>query len=76
MLRSDSVCALDVLGFEPLFARDNIEGDFVALVESFKTLTHNRGMMDEDVLARVLSNEAKPSLIIEPFYFATGHILS
>ena len=29
--------------------------------------------MDEDIRAAFLNDEAKPMLVIEPFYFATGH---
>jgi hypothetical protein len=74
--RSGSVPALDVLRFQSFLTRDNVKDDLVALIQGFETLPQNRGMMDENILAGVLSNKAKPSLIIEPFYFATGHILS
>jgi hypothetical protein len=29
--------------------------------------------MDEDIRAAILNDKAKPMLVIEPFYLATGH---
>ena len=67
---------MDVLGFQPSITHDHIEGDFVPLIEGLESVSHNRSMVDENVLTGFLSNKAKPSLIIEPFYFATGHMHS
>ena len=35
----------------------------------------NSRVMHEDILARILGDETKPLLIVEPLDFATGHNL-
>jgi hypothetical protein len=67
---------VNILGFEPFVTGNYLEDDFFSLVQSFITLALNRAEVDEDVLAGILRNKAKPFLVVEPLYFATGHILS
>ena len=66
--------ALDVLGLQPLFAGDNLEGDFVALIEGFESCSDDGRVMHEDVLTRFLGDEAETFFIVEPLDFAAGHI--
>jgi hypothetical protein len=65
--------AFDVFGLQTLFARNNIEVDIVALVQSPKPIALDCAVMDEYVLTRFLGDEAKPVFVIKPLYFATGH---
>jgi hypothetical protein len=69
-----SLKALDVLGLQPFFAGNDLEGDDVAFIEGFKAGSDNRRMMDENVLTRFLGDEAETFLIVEPLYLATCHI--
>ena len=64
---------LDVCGFGTLFACDDVEADLLALVQRLETIPDNRRVMDEDIGAAILNDKAKPMLVIEPFYLATGH---
>ena len=65
--------AFDVFGLQTLFARNNVEVDVVAFVQSPEPFALDRTVMDEDVLSGFLGDEAKPVFVIKPLYFATGH---
>ena len=67
--------ALNVLGFQPFVADDDIEGDIVALIQGFESRADNGRMMHKHVLPGILGDEPKPFFIIEPLDFATGHNL-
>jgi hypothetical protein len=65
--------ALNVLGLGTFGAGHNFETDHFALIQGLKPIPDNRRVMHEDIRAGFLDDEAKPMLVIEPFYFATGH---
>ena|SRR5581483_8406275 len=59
-----------VSSLRPLGAVHHVELYFLSLAQCFKTLTLDHGIMDENVSATLLFNEAKTLLFIEPFHFA------
>jgi hypothetical protein len=65
--------ALDILGFQPFVAGDNIEGNFVSFIQGFESRTRDGRVMHENVLTRILGDKAKPFFVVEPLDFATGH---
>ena len=65
--------AFDVFGLQTLFARNNVEVDVVAFVQSSEAFSLDRAIVDEDVLTGFLGDEAKPVFVVKPLYFATGH---
>jgi hypothetical protein len=67
---------LDVFGFQPFFAGNNLEGHDVAFIEGFEARTDNGRVMHKDVLAGILGDETEALFIVEPLDFATGHIRS
>jgi hypothetical protein len=68
-----SLYALNMFGFQPFFTRNDFEGNNVALIQGFESLTGDGGMMHKYILPGTLGNEAKPFFIIEPLDFAAGH---
>ena len=72
-LRRVRTVALDVLSFGSFRARHNIEHDSLTFVQRLKTSPCNRRMMHKHIRPPFLHDEAEPMLVIEPFYFATGH---
>src|SRR5260221_13577192 len=67
--------ALDVLCLWPFFTGHEFKINALALAQSLVTLAHNRGMVDEDILPRLLGDEAKTQPVVEPLHFATSHNL-
>jgi hypothetical protein len=67
------IYALDVFSYQTFFAGDDLEGNFVAFVQGFESLTRYGRMMHEDILARTLGDEAEAFFVIEPFDFAASH---
>src|SRR5262245_26331541 len=72
-LTKSGTSALDVLGLGAFFAIDDIKVNQFSLKQSFVTLALNGGVMHKNITPRVLGNETKPSLVVEPFYFSAGH---
>ena len=72
-LRRAQALALDVLGLGSFLTGHNVENDSFALIKRLETSPRNRRMMHEHVRPTFLNDEAEPMLVIEPFYFATGH---
>ena len=64
---------MNVLCFEPFGSFNHFELDHFAFLQGFETLAENGGVMNEDILAAILNDEAKTLLVIEPFYFAASH---
>jgi hypothetical protein len=67
---------LDVLGLEALVARDDVKGDFLALHQRFEPAPHDGCMMHENILPRILGDEAESFFVVEPLNFATSHSFS
>jgi hypothetical protein len=65
---------MNILGLEAFAAFDDFELDLFTFVQGFEALSDYCGMVDEDILTRLLDNESEPFFIIEPFDLATGHI--
>ena len=65
---------LDVLGLGSLFTRHNVKNDILTLIQCLETSPHNRRMVHKDIRPSLLHYEAEPVLVIEPLYFATGHM--
>jgi hypothetical protein len=68
--------ALDVLGFQPFFADDNLKGNFITFVESFESRADDGRVMHEDILAGTLGDKPESLFIVEPLNFAASHIRS
>jgi hypothetical protein len=68
--------ALDVLGFQPFFAGDNLKGNFIAFVEGFESRADYGRVMHEDILTGTLGDKPESLFIVEPLDFAAGHIRS
>jgi len=66
--------ALDIMGFQPFFAGDDLEGNLVAFIQGFESLTRDGRVVHEDILAGILGDEAEPFFVVEPLDFAAGHI--
>jgi hypothetical protein len=64
------------LRFGTFIAADDFEIDFLAFIQGFEAASDNRGVVNEHILTRVLSNETESFFVIEPFDFATGHMFS
>ena len=71
--RSGWVDALDVLGFQPFVAGRDFEGNRFSLIQGFITLTQDGGVMNKNILSRILGNKAEAFFVVEPFHFAAGH---
>ena len=67
-LRRVQALALDVLGLGSFFTGHNVENDSFAFTQRLETSPRNRRMMHEHVRPTFLHDEAKPMLVIEPFY--------
>src|SRR5262245_19406918 len=67
--------SLDVLGFEPLVALNDFKVDNFAFLQGLETIAQNRRVVDKHVLPRILSDEPKAFLVVEPFHFPTCHRL-
>src|SRR2546425_887411 len=65
--------SLDVLSFQTFGTFDNLKLDGFPFVQGFETLSLNRGVMNEHILAGLLGNETKAFFIVEPLDFTTGH---
>jgi len=68
--------ALDVRSFQSLFAGDDLEGNFVAFIQGFESLTGDGRVVHEYILAGILGDEAEAFFIVEPLDFAASHIRS
>src|SRR5216683_2878298 len=73
--RGLSSSACDVLGLGAFFTVHDLKVNEFAFHQRFVAGALDRGMMDENVLAGFLGNEAKTSLVVEPLNFSTGHNL-
>ncbi len=73
VLSSDPI---DVHGFGPLLALDELIVDHLTFLEGFVAVSVDAGVMDKDILSLILRDEAEPSAIVEPLYLSTGHNLS
>ncbi len=71
--RSSVRWPFDILGFGSLLARDYVEDDFLTFMQNLEPGSQNAFVVNEDILAVFLSNEAKALLIVPPLYFAAGH---
>jgi hypothetical protein len=68
--------ALDVLGFQPFFAGDNLKRNFIAFVKGFESRADDGRVMHEDILTGTLGNKPESLFIVEPLDFAASHIRS
>jgi hypothetical protein len=71
--RSRRIHALDVLGFQPLFAGNGFEGNFVAFIQSFESRPDDGRVMHKDILTGILGDEAEAFFVVKPLYFSAGH---
>jgi hypothetical protein len=71
-----SLRPLDILGLEALIAGNDFEDYFLSFEQGLVTAALNGAEVDEDILSRILCNKAKTLPVVEPLYFATGHIFS
>jgi hypothetical protein len=64
---------LNLLGLRTFLASDNVKNDLVTLAKGFETFSEYSGVMNEDVLSRLLGNETQAFLVVPPFNFAFSH---
>jgi len=67
---------LHLLRLRAFFAAHDLENDLLALVQRFESIPKYCRMVHEHILTAVLGNKAQAFLIVPPFHFASGHILS
>ena len=70
---SASELPLDVLGFESLIARNDVEGDFFPFIQRLETGSRDGRVVYKNVLAGILGDETETLFVVEPLYFATSH---
>jgi hypothetical protein len=66
---------LHIQRFWTLITIDHLIGYPFPFVQGFVALAHNAGMVDKNILSRLLGDKPISSLVIEPFDFPTGHKL-
>jgi len=66
---------LDVLGFEPFRAFNDLEIDNFPFVQSFEAIAKDGRVVNEYVFTGVLRDEAESLFVVKPFDFAAGHRL-
>jgi hypothetical protein len=68
--------ALDVLRLQTPIAGHGFKDHGFTFVQGLVTAAKDGSVMHEDILPRVLDNEAKTLFIVKPLYFATCHSCS
>jgi hypothetical protein len=71
--RSSRIHALDILGFQSLFAGNGFKENFVAFVQGFESRADDGRVMHKNVLTGILGDEAEALFVVEPLYFSAGH---
>ena len=63
----------DVRGLEPLGTLDHLELYAISFGKRAEAISNDGGVVDENILATILSDEAEPLCIIEPLNRALRH---
>lgn len=64
----------DMSGCRTFGTIDHLETDAITFLERFETVSLYGRMMDEDIFATILGDEAKSFRIIKPFYSSFSHV--
>jgi hypothetical protein len=69
-----SLCPLDVLGFQTLFACNDFEGNLIAFIQGFESFAYDTLVMHKNIGTGTLGDEAESLFVVKPLDFAAGHI--